>query len=363
MPARLRSAGREVRYRYLLRLQSEYNPNVVTTSHYPALEPSFSLRLVLPFLKVIGGQRGVSGPLISKLMAKGPDERLPVSVALRWLDSAVELSGDPDIGLHAVERVEKGGYDVLEYAGRSASSWGESMEQVLRYIRLVNEAADFSLQVREGRAFVELRSRVPLNRAASDFQLAAFAVVARRTLGSLETFEAWFTHAEPANLTSYRRLFGPIPIHFRAAQDALSFDRALLDVPMKLADPNLNAVLRRHADHLIAELPDPNWLTGKVRQLLLGLIPAGKTNADYVAARLGMSRRTLTRHLQREGATYKDLLEQARRELAYQYLSSRTTEIQQIAFMLGYSETAAFSRAFRRWSGQSPAEFRRSKRD
>lgn len=342
--------------------QTEYTAGPVTTSHYPALEPSFSLRLVQPFLKVISGQRGVSGSLVQKLSAMGPDERIPVSTALRWLDSVVELSGDVDVGLRAVERVERGSYDVIEYMSRSASNWGEAMELMLRYIRLVNEAADFSLQVREKRAFVELRSRVPLNRAATDFQVGAFALVARASLGALDTFEAWFTHPKPPDLTVYRRFFGPIPLHFQASQDVLSFDKSLLDRPMKAADPNLNAVLRRHAEQLIAELPDPSWLTGKVRKLLLGLIPAGKTNADYVAARLGMSRRTLTRYLQREGTVYKDLLEQARRELAYQYLSGKTPEIQQIAYLLGYSETAAFSRAFKRWSGQTPAEYRRGKR-
>ncbi|MFT3924703.1 MAG: AraC family transcriptional regulator ligand-binding domain-containing protein [Myxococcales bacterium] len=328
---------------------------------YPTLEPCFSLRLVLPFLKVVSGQKGISEGLIAKLSAMAPDDRLPVSRLLRWLDSAVQVSGDPDLGLKAVLRVERGGYDVIEYAGRSASNWGEALELMLRYIRLVNEAADFSLQVRERRAFVELRSRVPLNRAASDFQAATVSVAARAWIGSLDTFEIWLTHAEPRELGVYRRIFGDAPIHFGAAQDAVSFDSALLEVPMKSADPKLNAVLRRHAEHLISELPEPDWLTGKVRQLLLNLLPAGKTNADYVATRLGMSRRTLTRHLEREGVTYKDLLEQARRELAYQYLSSKSADIQQIAFMLGYSETAAFSRAFRRWSGQSPAEYRRSR--
>ena len=328
---------------------------------YPTLEPCFSLRLVLPFLKVIGGQKGISEELIAKLSAMTPDERLPVSLLLRWLDSAVAISGDPDLGLKAVLRVERGGYDVIEYTGRSASNWGEALELMLRYIRLVNEAADFSLQVRERRAFVELRSRVPLNRAASDFQAATVCAAARAWLGSLEGFEIWLTYAQPADLSVYRELFGDAPVHFGAAQDAVSFDRGLLDVAMKTADPKLNAVLRRHAEHLISELPEPRWLTGEVRQLLLNLIPAGKTNADYVSTRLGMSRRTLTRHLEREGVTYKDLLEQARRELAYQYLSNKTADIQQVAFLLGYSATAAFSRAFRRWSGQSPAEYRRAR--
>ena len=252
------------------------------------------------------GRRESPKAFVSKLSAMAPDDRLPVSLVLRWLDSAVQVSGDADMGLKAVRRVERGGYDVIEYAGRSASNWGEALELMLRYIRLVNEAADFSLQVREQKAFVELRSRVPLNRAASDFQAATLAVVARAS-GS----DRWIRSRRgspirsPQDLTVYRSVFDAAPLHFGAAQDAVSFDRSLLDVPMKSADPKLNAVLRRHAEHLISELPEPDYLTGKVRALLLNLLPAGKTNADYVATRLGMSRRTLTRHLEREGVTYQ----------------------------------------------------------
>jgi AraC-like DNA-binding protein len=253
-------------------------------------------------------------------------------------------------------------YDVLDYVGRSAKNWGEALELMLRYIRLVNEAADFSLNVRGGRAFVELRSRVQLTRAAADFQAGALVRTARAWLGHLDTFELWLQHPEPSSKQMYQELFGAMPVRFSSPYDAITFDAALLEVPMKSADPRLNALLRRHAEQLIAELPEPDWLTGRVRKLLLNLLPAGKTNADYVAARLGMSRRTLTRRLEREGVTYKDLLEQARRELALQYLATPNTDIQQIALLLGYSETAAFSRAFRRWSGQSPAEYRKSLR-
>jgi AraC-like DNA-binding protein len=340
--------------------QAQATLRAVQSTPHPSVEPSFSLRLVLPFVKLLAGHKGISGPLLQKLSAMGPDDRLPISAVLRWLDSAVEISRDPDLGLRAVRRIESGSYDVLEYMARSASNYGEALELQLRYIRLVNEAADFTLGVREGRAFIDLRSRVVLTRAASDFQACALLIAARAWLGSLDSFELWFSYPAPSKLDTYREVLGSTPVRFGAAHDAISFDAKLLEVPMKSADPKLNAVLRRHAEHLIAELPEPEWLTGRVRKLLMGLLPAGKTNADYVATRLGMSRRTLTRHLEREGVTYKDLLEQARRELSFQYLANPATDIQQIAFLLGYSETAAFSRAFRRWSGQSPAAYRRS---
>ena len=116
------------------------------------------------------------------------------------------------------------------------------------------------------------------------------------------------------------------------------------------------------ADQLVAALPQNDALSPRVRKLLLELLPTGSSDATRVAAKLGMSRRTLTRHLEREGVTYKELLEKARHQMALQYLEKSSLDPQQIAFMLGYSVTAAFSRAFARWEGKSPTEHRRTYR-
>jgi AraC-like DNA-binding protein len=248
---------------------------------------------------------------------------------------------------------------MLKKILRSASNAGEALEQGLRYIRLVNEAADFQLRTHKGRAIVELRSRVPLSRAASDFQSAALVVATRTWLaGPPVAIEASFAHAAPARLDVYRQVYGDGPIRFSAPCDALAFPAHLLEAPIESSDRELNQAVRREAERLIAKLPEPEPLTVRVRKLLLGTLPAGTVSADYIAARLGVSRRTLTRHLEAEQTSFADLLEAARRELAHQHLADRSMDIQQIAYLLGYSETSAFSRAFKRWSGQSPQQYR-----
>ena len=323
------------------------------------VEPCFSVRLVLPFVAVLTGKKGVSEAQLRKICGMEGDARLPISVTLRWLDSAVRVCRDPDLGLNAAFLAEYGNYDVIEFAGSSASTWGESLNQIIRYIRLVNEAADFSLSVDSGRARLRLGSLVPLNRAATDFQCACLMAAATRWLGSLNTFEVWFDYPKPEDLTVYRKLFGTIPLQFSAHVCAISFDARLLDKPIKQSDPSLNNVLQRHAEYLVSKLPEPDRLTARVRNLLLDRLQGGNTAADEVAEQLGMSRRTLLRYLEREGTTFKDLLEGARREAAFQALAHSTNTISEIAALLGYSETAAFSRAFKRWAGQSPVEYRR----
>jgi AraC-like DNA-binding protein len=328
----------------------------------PLNEPCYSVRLLRPFLDLFAQTPLGGTELAQRLINLGDEERVPVRRVIRWLENAVQALGNPYLGLQAVSGLGRGAGDVLEFAARSAATFGEAMQLVLRYIRILNEAAEFSLEVRESIACVELHSRVPLTVVAADFQVGAIARGAREWIGSLEGFEIWFSHAAPQEPERYERVFAPARLRFSAPYDAITFDRALLDTPLPSADPALHKVLLRHADQLASNLPQDDALSPRVRKLLLELLPSGNSDATRVAARLGMSRRTLTRHLEREGVTYKELLEKARHQMALQYLEKTNLDPQQIAFLLGYSVTAAFSRAFARWEGKSPTEHRRSHR-
>jgi AraC-like DNA-binding protein len=328
----------------------------------PLNEPCYSVRLLRPFLNQMAETPLASNEIVQRFINLGDDERVPVRRVIRYLETVVQVTGNPYIGLQAALGLGRGAIDVLEFAARSAATFGEALQLVLRYIRILNEAADFTLEVRESIACVELHSRVPLTVASADFQVGALARGAREWLGSLEDFEIWFSHGEPKDPEPYKQAFGKARLRFNAPYDAMTFDRALLDRPLKSADPALHAVLLRHADQIASTLPQDDALSPRVRKLLLELLPSGNSDATRVAARLGMSRRTLTRHLEREGVTYKELLEKARHQMALQYLEKTNLDPQQIAFLLGYSVTAAFSRAFARWEGKSPTEHRRSHR-
>jgi AraC-like DNA-binding protein len=328
----------------------------------PLTEPCYSVRLLRPFLDRIGETPLGTTELAQRLITTSDDARVPVRRVIRWLETAVQVTGDPYLGLRALGNLGRGAGDVLEFAARSAATFGEALQLVLRYIRILNEAAEFALEVRESIACVELHSRVPLTTAAADFQVGAIALGARGWLGGLDGFEIWFSHPAPKDPGLYEQTFQPARLRFSAPYDAITFDRALLDTPLPASDPALHAVLLRHADQLASNLPQDDALSPRVRKLLLELLPSGNSDATRVAGRLGMSRRTLTRHLEREGVTYKELLEKARHQMALQYLEKTNLDPQQIAFLLGYSVTAAFSRAFARWEGKSPTEHRRSHR-
>ncbi|MFN3377755.1 MAG: helix-turn-helix transcriptional regulator, partial [Burkholderiaceae bacterium] len=117
-------------------------------------------------------------------------------------------------------------------------------------------------------------------------------------------------------------------------------------------------VLVERADDLLRELEDQRTVRGRVEAVLLPLLHTGEVSADAVAHALGFSRQTLFRKLRAEGATYKTVLDDLRHRMALRYLSGAKASVNETAYLVGFSEPAAFSRAFKRWTGKSPRHAR-----
>jgi AraC-like DNA-binding protein len=165
---------------------------------------------------------------------------------------------------------------------------------------------------------------------------------------------ALFAHAKPADIGPYRRLFGG-PCRFDSERTAIVFPASTLDRRLAGADPEQLRVLE-----VQARARDDLGVAFRLRRSLRILLLAQGASADQVAKLLLMHRRTLNRRLKAEGTTFQELLDEVRFEAACQLLDSARTPITEIAASLGYAETSAFSRAFRRWSGATPVERRRT---
>jgi AraC-like DNA-binding protein len=149
-------------------------------------------------------------------------------------------------------------------------------------------------------------------------------------------------------------------VRFDAPCDAIVFSATRLGEPLRTADPPLHGVLAAYAGELVREQSEEDNLVPRVRELLFDLLPRGGSDAGEISKRFGMSRRTLTRHLAREGANFRQLLEEVRHQRALRYLETTNLELSRIAKLLGYAETTSFCRAFIRWRGQSPLTYRRA---
>jgi AraC-like DNA-binding protein len=330
----------------------------------PEIGPCFSARLVHPFVRVLRRYPSFPSEQLDQLEALDPDDRIPITRCNAMTDAAVAITGDPDLGLKAAREIAPGEYGVLEYAATSAPTGRDALLAVGRYLPLINDALDFSVRSDGDKTLVQLDSRVALPRAAIDFQSAACHMVGQQRVppGAWRDNEVWFAHARPASTDEYERTFGEQHLRFSAPWNGFVLSREYMEAPQLKADPKLHALLRKHGELLLAELPRAATFTEQVRDLIATELGSGTASVEQVARVLQMSPRTLGRKLQHEGTSFKHLLDDLRRRMALRYVDGQELGLSEIAFLLGFSQTAAFHRAFKRWTAQTPLEYRRQRR-
>jgi AraC-like DNA-binding protein len=326
-------------------------------------EPELSARLVRPFLRLLR-ERGlaIDAPIIRGSTLDDPDSRIPHRIAIAMLNQVALGTGDEAIGLHAAECVQPGDFDVLEYAAMSSATMGESVLVINRYLRLIHDAAEFSLDNFGDEAVWSYRfpPGLTLPPSAAEYFMAIFVLLGRRYAGCdfLSRGAAHFTHAAPRDVSAHQRMFGPTVL-FGQTQNALVMPLSALSLPMVKSDPALRSMLERVAKEMIGRLPKADALTSQIRPLLTAELGRGDPGIVTLARNLHMTPRTLRRRLREIGTTHRDILEHVRKELAIRYLSERAIGTTEVAFLLGYSNASAFHKAFKRWTGVSASEYRR----
>ena len=163
-------------------------------------------------------------------------------------------------------------------------------------------------------------------------------------------------------MRGYNRMIG-CPIHKNASWSGFALSRETWQLSMRRRDPVLRKLLEQHANEIAAQVPAMDGVVRDVRRALASRFAKGEMQIQSVARALAISTRSLQRRLAAAGVTYQELLDQTRRETADRYLRVATFSIGEVAYLLGYSEAAAFHRAFKRWTGMGPQEFRDRQRD
>ena len=169
-----------------------------------------------------------------------------------------------------------------------------------------------------------------------------------------------FTHAAPSYRAEYDRIFG-VPLFFESQMNALLIDEAILNMKLPRTNRYLSEVLSARADELLKSLEKSKTTRGRVETLVVPMLHTGKVSMETIASELGLSRQTLFRKLKAEGVTFEKLLDELRHQLALYYLNGKKVPVSETAYLLGFSEPAAFSRAFKRWTGSSPRTMQASK--
>ncbi|QLC74474.1 AraC family transcriptional regulator [Pseudomonas sp. LPB0260] len=294
-------------------------------------------------------------------------KRLPGETHERLLAQLLQLSGDPLFGLRSARFVQPGSWSVLGYIAMNCATLGEAMGRIVPYEKLVGDMGVSRLEAAQDhvRLIWRCRHQSPeIRRHMVENVLASWLLYARWIADADHSpHEVWFEHALPAAapLAEYQALFG-CPVRFAQPCNALVVPRQYLDVPLRQADANLLRTLEEHALTLMAGLDDDEPLPQRVKSALRLLLKDGLPRKERVAEKFHMTVRTLQRHLQLAGTSYQQILDQLRQELAEHYLLRSDLAIQDIASYLGFTESRSFHRSFKSWTGQTPGEFRESRR-
>jgi AraC-like DNA-binding protein len=290
------------------------------------------------------------------------DVRLPVGAYLRVIDAALEVSGDPALGLHMGEQARSVMFDVVGPLAEHASTLRQSLESTARYSRLL--AAGHEPELHEEGAlavvrFPSLRGDFTAVRLTAEFAMAALLPMLRQFAGEGTRPESVdFAYAAPPHVAEYQRIFGD-RVRFGRQLTAMSFPRAWLEQAQLYHSPELYALLKTQADRTLDRLDRDASLRERVERVLTQAEPRQLT-MDEVARQLEMSARSLRRRMLAEGLSYGDLVTRSRINAAKRMLQSPSISIQETAHAMGFASAAAFHRAFKRWTGMTPKQYRES---
>ncbi|HEU4534229.1 MAG TPA: AraC family transcriptional regulator [Polyangiaceae bacterium] len=289
---------------------------------------------------------------------------LPVNRLRAFFDAAERAAGDPCLGLHAAAEFPRGAWGLAEFCSRSAPNVREGLRRIARYAQLCDDLTLISFEESpEGAAF-EHRVRgqpLALGRLGNEFLLATILVQIRAQAGvAFAPERVWFAHPRPGDLDEVARAFGTRQLAFGAPTSGMFFGPALLDAPFVSSDPALLSLLDAYAEEAIAKRPPRAGKPfGDVRGGIGAALRAGRApNVDGVARGLGLSARTLQRRLFEAGTSFQREVDAVREELARVYVLDEVSSLDDVASSLGYAEPSAFVRAFRRWTGVTPGQFR-----
>jgi AraC-like DNA-binding protein len=287
------------------------------------------------------------------------------SAYTRILEEAARATGDECFGLHFGEHFDPRDIGALVYVILNSPTIAAAIENTGRYLRIHNEAVRLFFRIKGQKAYLSfLHSEIALDptRQHNEYTMAV-GLKTFRIIGGSQWMphEVHFAHAAPPHTSEHLRVFGS-RVLFGCATNSLIFERDFVDQRLPATDARLYRILKQHAERMLSEMVREDDLFAAVRKSIVESIGEGNPTLARSTKILPMSSRTLERRLKEHGTSFKQLADDTRRRLALDYLLDGTHTLTQIAFLLGYSEVSAFNRAFKRWTGSTPLEYRNKAR-
>ena len=251
-------------------------------------------------------------------------------------------------------------YGAFGLAFKSALSLRGSYERSTRYARVLTSVSTYDVEIADEGAYVRMHrdgARLGL-RMSNEASVASVLTISREVSSEpVQPKRVFFKHPPLASTETHERFFG-CEVVFDADRDALLLPKEALEVPNRVGDESISQFFDTHLEAELAALADDSGLDKRVRIQVSQSLSEGIPKISDIARQLGMSGRTLQRRLADQGLSYQTLVDEARRQLAERLLRQTAYSLAEVAYLTGFSEQSAFTRAFKRWAGQTPRSYR-----
>ncbi len=299
---------------------------------------------------------------VDPAVVKSPDERLPIETYLLIQDEAAHYTNDPYFGLHMGEYAEPGSWSILGYMMMNCKTLGAAFEKSGRYSRIIGNLIEARAELRFNKIRVVLFTPPHAPKMSRHCFESTFSSSVRmmRTLTGvpIHPFEVRFIYPQPESTAEYERVFC-CPVYFGQKENSFTIDWGIVNTPILMANPELLQYFEKYAQDFLDEMDRQNEHTRAVTRIILSRLDDEKLSIGKIAKEMSVSVRTLQKRLEEEGVVFSDLLKDVRERLAKKYLCEDYT-VEQITYLLGFSEPSVFRKAFKKWSGVTPKEYRQA---
>ncbi|MFC3078347.1 AraC family transcriptional regulator ligand-binding domain-containing protein [Phenylobacterium terrae] len=293
------------------------------------------------------------------------DGRVPLARYVALIEAGIDLTREPALALHFGEAVRPEDVTIVALITMASETVADVFEQMGRYGRLmIDGGAGSSLPLGrlseepDGIWLVSTNPAFVGHPYLEQILLAQNFCGARRVMG--RAADGMLIHClqeAPSYAAEFERILGA-PIVFGAGRHAVRLPEAVLSQKVPTANRYVFGLLSERAEALLASLEEARTARAEVERALARVLHTGQVGLDSVARQLGMSPKTLYRRLKAEGTSYARVLDDLRHRLAVAFLAEQKVSVSEAAYLTGFSEPAAFSRAFRRWTGARPGAAR-----
>jgi len=281
----------------------------------------------------------------------------------RIAEQAFYITGCENLGLRAGQLMSPGNWNIVGYMMMNCQTLGDAFKNYCIYERIISEGNRTKLEVDDRLVTIEVQlvadTPITIKQHSENILSCMVRLMKILTGEEIALTEVHFTHDRPRDLSDYRDIFCA-PLLFRQPKNAILLEKEYLNLPLLHPNRHLLSLLEQHAKSTLLSLTQKKVYGEKVKYLLMRKIPFRAPPVEIIARQLGMSPRTLQLKLRSEGTCYQALLDEMRRDIAINYLRTKELSVGDISYLLGFSEPCSFSRTFKKWTGITPGEFRKS---